>query len=36
MRTLSRLPESYLARAIEDAGYPVDFRDYQLNTFDDP
>lgn len=26
----------YLARAIEDAGFTVDFRDYQLNTFDDP
>jgi len=26
----------YLTRAIEDAGYAVDFRDYQLNTFDDP
>jgi len=26
----------YLTRALEDAGYPVDFRDYQLNTYDDP
>ena len=26
----------YLTRAIEDAGYEVDFRDYQLNTYDDP
>ncbi|UCF97732.1 MAG: B12-binding domain-containing radical SAM protein [Spirochaetaceae bacterium] len=26
----------YLTRAIEDAGYSVDFRDYQLNTFEDP
>jgi radical SAM superfamily enzyme YgiQ (UPF0313 family) len=26
----------YLTRAIEDAGYTVDFRDYQLNTFEDP
>ncbi|RCK80109.1 MAG: Radical SAM domain protein [Candidatus Ozemobacter sibiricus] len=26
----------YLTRALEDAGYVVDFRDYQLNTFDEP
>jgi len=26
----------YLTRAIEDAGYRVDFRDYQLNEYDDP
>jgi anaerobic magnesium-protoporphyrin IX monomethyl ester cyclase len=26
----------YLTRAIEDAGYGVDFRDYQLNTYEDP
>jgi anaerobic magnesium-protoporphyrin IX monomethyl ester cyclase len=26
----------YLTRALEDAGYRVDFRDYQLNDFDDP
>lgn len=26
----------YLTRAIEDAGYKVDFRDYQLNKFADP
>ena len=26
----------YLTRALEDAGLEVDFRDYQLNTFDDP
>ena len=25
----------YLARALEDAGFPVDFRDYQLNEYDD-
>lgn len=26
----------YLTRAIEDAGFHVDFRDYQLNDYDDP
>ncbi len=26
----------YLTRAIENAGYTVDFRDYQLNTCEDP
>ena len=26
----------YLTRAIENAGYTVDFRDYQLNTYEDP
>jgi anaerobic magnesium-protoporphyrin IX monomethyl ester cyclase len=26
----------YLTRALEDAGYSVDFRDYQLNDYDDP
>ena len=26
----------YLTRAIEDAGFKVDFRDYQLNEFKDP
>ena len=26
----------YLTRAIEDAGFCVDFRDYQLNEYDDP
>lgn len=26
----------YLTRAIEDAGFKVDFRDYQLNDFPDP
>lgn len=26
----------YLTRILEDAGLDVDFRDYQLNTFDDP
>ncbi len=26
----------YLTRAIEDAGFHVDFRDYQLNEYDDP
>lgn len=26
----------YLTRAIEDAGYRVDFRDYQFNEYDDP
>ena len=26
----------YLTRAIEDAGFRVDFRDYQLNDYDDP
>jgi len=26
----------YLARALEDAGIEVDFRDYQFNTYDDP
>lgn len=25
----------YLTRALEDAGFPVDFRDYQLNEYDD-
>lgn len=26
----------YLTRALEDAGFSVDFRDYQLNDFDEP
>ena len=26
----------YLTRALEDAGFSVDFRDYQLNEYDDP
>ena len=26
----------YLTRALEKAGFPVDFRDYQLNTYEDP
>lgn len=26
----------YLVRALEDAGWSVDFRDYQLNEFEDP
>ncbi|UCB46827.1 MAG: B12-binding domain-containing radical SAM protein [Spirochaetota bacterium] len=26
----------YLTRAIEEAGYTVDFRDYQINTYEDP
>jgi anaerobic magnesium-protoporphyrin IX monomethyl ester cyclase len=26
----------YLTRILEDAGYEVDFRDYQLNSYDDP
>lgn len=26
----------YLTRALEDAGFKVDFRDYQLNEFEDP
>ncbi len=26
----------YLSRALEDAGFSVDFRDYQLATYDDP
>ena len=26
----------YLTRALEDAGFNVDFRDYQTSTFDDP
>ncbi len=26
----------YLTRALEEAGFAVDFRDYQLNTYDDP
>ena len=26
----------YLVRALEDAGWKVDFRDYQLNDFEDP
>ena len=26
----------YLTRILEQAGYEVDFRDYQLNTYDDP
>lgn len=26
----------YLTRAIEEAGYAVDFRDYQLNSYNDP
>lgn len=26
----------YLTRALEDAGYSVDFRDYQCNEYDDP
>jgi anaerobic magnesium-protoporphyrin IX monomethyl ester cyclase len=26
----------YLTRILEDAGYDVDFRDYQVNTYDDP
>ncbi len=26
----------YLARALEDSGFVVDFRDYQCNDFDDP
>lgn len=26
----------YLTRALEDEGFKVDFRDYQLNNFDDP
>ena len=26
----------YLVRALEDAGWKVDFRDYQLNEFEDP
>jgi radical SAM superfamily enzyme YgiQ (UPF0313 family) len=26
----------YLTRSIENAGFTVDFRDYQLNTYDDP
>ena len=26
----------YIARALEDAGIEVDFRDYQLNDYDDP
>ena len=25
----------YLSRALEDAGFTVDFRDYQLNDYDD-
>ena len=25
----------YLTRALEDAGFPVDFRDYQLNDYED-
>ena len=26
----------YLTRALEDAGYSVDFRDYQMNMYEDP
>jgi radical SAM superfamily enzyme YgiQ (UPF0313 family) len=26
----------YLTRALEEAGYSVDFRDYQFNTYEDP
>jgi anaerobic magnesium-protoporphyrin IX monomethyl ester cyclase len=26
----------YLTRAFEEAGYSVDFRDYQMNTYEDP
>lgn len=26
----------YLTRVLEDAGYAVDFRDYQVNAYDDP
>jgi len=26
----------YLTRALEDAGFAVDFRDYQLNSYEDP
>lgn len=26
----------YLTRAIEEAGYNIDFRDYQINTYEDP
>lgn len=26
----------YLTRALEEAGYTVDFRDYQMNTYEDP
>ena len=34
--TLANINGVDLARAIENAGYGVDFRDYQLNTYDDP
>src|SRR4030042_3448307 len=26
----------YLTRALEDAGFQVDFRDYQMNSFEEP